>query len=285
MITEIDGIQVGHWTNEVAKTGCTVALFPEGTVASGEIRGGAPATRDFALLEPERLVERLDAVVLSGGSAFGLASAAGVMDLLEEREIGFETAAGPVPIVVGMSLFDLGEGDGSVRPGPAEGRLAAAAAQAGPVELGRVGAAVGATVSKWRGRDHAQPGGLGGAVARCGDVVVASLMAVNASGDIDDGATYAAIADGTFELPEVTPFVENTTIGVVATNAQLTKAECHLVAQSSHDGFARAIVPAHMAGDGDAVVVAATGTVDATLALVRVMAVWVTEQAIRSSIV
>lgn len=284
MITEIDGIRVGHWTNGAAKTGCTVALFPEGTVASGEIRGGAPATLDFALLEPQRLVERLDGVVLSGGSAFGLAAAGGVMGWLEERKIGFETAAGHVPIVVGMSLFDLSEGDGLVRPGPAEGRFAAEAADAGPIEVGRVGAGAGATVSKWRGREHALPGGIGGAAARSGDVVVASLIAVNASGDIDDGSTHAAIVDGTFELPEITPFVENTTIGIVATNAQLTKAECHLVAQSCHDGFARAIVPAHTAGDGDAIVVAATGDVPATLELVRAMAVVVTEQAIRSSV-
>lgn len=284
MITDIDGVLVGHWTDSEARTGCTVVLFPEGTVASGEIRGGAPATRDFALLEPERLVNRLDAVCLSGGSAFGLAAADGVMDWLEGRGIGFETAAGPVPIVVGMSLFDLGEGDGSVRPGPQEGRRAADAATAGPLATGRVGAATGATVSKWRGRERATPGGLGTAVARSGDVVVAALIAVNASGDIDDGSTAAAIAEGVFDLPAVVPFVENTTIGVVATNATLTKAECHLVAQSAHDGFGRALVPAHTAGDGDAVVVGATGGVAGDVALVRVLATDVTERAIRASV-
>ena len=284
MITEIEGVRVGHWTHARARTGCTVALFPEGTVASGEIRGGAPATRDFALLAPERLVERLDAIVLSGGSAFGLASCAGVMSHLERAGVGFETTAGPVPIVVGMSLYDLGEGDGTVRPGPAEGMAAAEAATEAAVPLGRVGAATGATVSKWRGSDHAQPGGLGGAVARSGSVAVAALMAVNASGDIDDGTTMRAIREGAFEPPDITPFVENTTIGMIVTNAELTKAECHLVAQSAHDGFGRALVPAHTAGDGDAVVVAATGRVASEVALVRTLAVDVTERAIRGAV-
>ena len=150
VITEVDGIRVGHWTDEAARTGCTVALFPEGTVASGEIRGGAPASRDFALLEPERMVERVDAVVLSGGSAFGLASCAGVMTLLEERGVGFETAGGVVPIVVGLSLYDLAVGDGTVRPGPDQGRAAAERATQGATALGAVGAATGATVSKWQ---------------------------------------------------------------------------------------------------------------------------------------
>ncbi len=284
MLTEIPGITVGHWTDAEARTGCTVVRFPEGTVASGEVRGGAPATREFALLDPTMLVERLDAVVLSGGSAFGLAAADGVIHQLEAEGIGFETAAGRVPIVVGMSLFDLGEGDGSVRPGPDEGRAATVAASGGPVRLGRVGAATGATVSKWRGRDHARPGGLGGAVARSGDVIVAALIAVNASGDIDDGETVAEIVAGTFELPEITPFVENTTIGVVATNAGLDKVACHLVAQSAHDGFGRALMPAHTAGDGDAVVVAATGAVEADTMLVRALAIGVTEAAIRAAV-
>ncbi len=282
VITEIEGIRVGHWTDEDARTGCTVVLFPDQTVASGEIRGGAPATRDFALLEPDRLVTRLDAVVLSGGSAFGLACAEGVMTHLEERGIGFETAAGPVPIVVGMSLFDLGQGDPHVRPGPDQGRAAAAAASSDPVALGRVGVATGATVSKWRGPDAVRPGGLGGAIARSGGVTVAALMAVNASGDIDDGSTQEAVWQGRFEMPQVVPFVESTTIGVVATDATLTKSECHLVAQSAHDGFGRALVPAHTVGDGDGVVVAATGAVSADVNLVRLLATLVTERAIRS---
>ncbi|MGI9624912.1 MAG: P1 family peptidase [Acidimicrobiales bacterium] len=284
MITDVDGVKVGHWTNEEARTGCTVVLFPEGTVASGEIRGGAPATREFALLDPNRLVDRLDALVLTGGSAFGLAAADGVVRGLEDLDVGFETSAGKVPIVVAMSLFDLGEGDPSVRPRPDEGIRALNQAHSGPVGLGRVGVAAGATISKWKGPDEAAPGGLGGASATSGNVTVSALMAVNASGEIDDGTTVAAIMEGDFELPEVVPFVENTTIGVVVTNAQLSKSECYLASQSAHDGFARALLPAHSAGDGDAVVVAATGKVEADLALVRVMATVVTEAAIRSAV-
>src|SRR5207302_7774520 len=131
MITEVPGVRVGHWTDEVARTGCTVVLFPDATVASGEVRGGAPATREWDLLAPGRLVRRVDAVVLSGGSAFGLAACDGVMRFCEERGMGFPTAAGPVPIVVGAALFDLLVGDASVRPGPAEGYAACVAASAG----------------------------------------------------------------------------------------------------------------------------------------------------------
>ena len=281
VLTEINGVRVGHWTNSEAMTGCTVVVLPEGTVASGEVRGGAPATRDFALLDPLRLVTTLDAVVLSGGSAFGLDACAGVMGALVEAERGFTTAVGKVPIVVGMSLFDLGEGDGTVRPTAQDGRSAFAAATAASPALGRVGAGAGATVSKWRGREHAQPGGLGAAVVRSGELTVAALIAVNATGDIDDGTTMADIAAGTFTMPVVVPF-ENTTIGLVVTNAIASKAECHLVAQSGHDGYARALVPAHTQGDGDAVIAAATGEVEAEVAAVRLLATAVVEMAIRS---
>ncbi|MCB0995828.1 MAG: P1 family peptidase [Acidimicrobiales bacterium] len=292
MLTEIEGVRVGHWTDPIARTGCTVVRFPDGTVASGEVRGGAPATREFALLDPLRTVERLDAVVLSGGSAFGLAAADGAVGVLTEEGVGFATGAGPVPIVVGMCLYDLAEGDGSVRPGASEGRRATLAASAGPVPLGRTGAGAGATVGNWRGPDHTRPGGLGGWAVRVGDLVVAALIAVNAAGDIDDGGTVAELLAGSFAEIEVAPFggadaadspapVENTTIGVVATNARLTKAECHLVAQSCHDGYGRALVPVHTAGDGDAVVVAATGAVDARVGTVRLAALVAVEQAIR----
>ena len=282
MISGIEGVQVGHWTDAEAATGCTVVLFPEGTVGSGEVRGGAPATRDFALLEPTRMVDRLDAVVLSGGSAFGLAACTGVMDELERSGVGFETSAGRVPIVVGMSLFDLGVGDGAVRPTAAEGAFAAQAADDGAVSTGRVGAGTGATLGKWRGPDSATPGGLGAAIVRSGEVEVMALIAVNASGDIDDGATVAAVVAGDFVQPDVTPFVENTTIGVIVTNATLSKLECHQVAQTGHDGFGRALVPAHTQGDGDAVVCASTGVVDGDVALVRNLALVATERAIRS---
>ena len=278
MITDVDGVRVGHWTDAVARTGCTVVLFPDGTVASGEVRGGAPATREFALHEPHRLVARLDAVVLSGGSAFGLAAADGVMAFCEERGMGFPTGAGPVPIVVGMSLFDLTVGDGAVRPGPAEGRAAAEAAADGPFAVGAVGAGAGARVDKWRGAEHAKPAGIGTATARDGDLVVAAVMAVNAFG--------AVTADDVDDLPPAgagEPF-ENTTIGVIATNAALDKVGCLLVAQAGHDGLARAVRPAHTRFDGDAIVAASTGLLDTEVHLVQLLAARAVEEAVRSSL-
>ncbi|MBG01578.1 MAG: peptidase S58 DmpA [Acidimicrobiaceae bacterium] len=281
MLTDIDGIEVGNWTDPKAETGCTVVIFPEGTVASGEIRGGAPATRDFALLDPSKLVDRIDSVVLSGGSAFGLAACEGVISYLEERGQGFPTASGNVPIVVGMSLFDLNQGDPLVRPGSQEGRKAAVEASSSQTMVGSVGAGTGATISKWRGRENAKSGGLGAAACQYGDLIVAALFAVNASGDIDDGVINEQIANSSFEFPEISPF-ENTTIGVVATNARISKTECFLASQSAHDGLARALFPAHTQGDGDAVVVAATGSVEATVGTVRVLTTVAVEKAIRS---
>lgn len=275
MITDIDGVRVGHWTDAEAMTGCTVVLFPEGTVGSGEVRGGAPATREFALLDPTMMVQRLDAVVLTGGSAFGLASADGVMTHLADRGQGFETVGGPVPIVVAMGLFDLAVGDGSVRPTAADGRAAAEAASTAAPALGAVGAGTGATVSKWRGPEHRAPGALVERTIRSGDVVVSALIAVNAFGE--PGATPADVLDGTTE-----GMFQNTTIGVVATNAALDKVGCHLAAQSAHDGLARAIAPSHTAADGDAFVVAATGAVDGDRALVRAMTIAAVEGAISS---
>ncbi len=266
MLTDVPGISVGHWTDEVARTGCTVVLMPEGTVASGEVRGGAPASREFALLDPVRTVANVDGVVLTGGSAFGLATADGVMTWLEEQGRGYETRHGRVPIVVGLGLFDLGVGDPTVRPGAAQGRLAAEAAADGPVALGRVGAGTGATANKWAGADGAVDAGLGSATLRVGPVVVSALVAVNAVGAIDDGtsivdpgppARAARLADD-----EDVDGRANTTLGVVATNARLDKLGCHLLAQSAHDGLARALLPAHTAGDGDAVVAVATGAIE-----------------------
>jgi len=279
VITDVPGIRVGHWTHPEAQTGCTVILFPDGTVASGEVRGGAPATREFDLLSPERIVDRLDAVVLTGGSAFGLAAADGVMRWCAEEGSGFATGAGPVPIVVAMALFDLLVGDGSVRPGAVEGYAACSDAGTGHVQVGRIGAGAGATIGKWRGREQARPGGLGSATVRDGELVVSALIALNAVGDIDDGGEPSwppPPPEGVFGAGE------NTTIGVVVTNAKLDKVGCLLVAQGGHDGLARALMPSHARGDGDAIVAAATGGVDALVDHVRFLAVRAAERAIRS---
>ncbi|MGH9185813.1 MAG: P1 family peptidase [Acidimicrobiales bacterium] len=277
-MTEVAGVRVGHWTDPAARTGCTVVLFPAGTVASGEVRGGAPATREFDLLAPERLVDRIDAVLLTGGSAFGLAAAAGVMEFCEERGIGFPTAAGPVPIVVGMGLFDLLVGDPAVRPGSDEGYAACEAAHTGPVTLGAVGAGAGCTAGKWQGFEHAHPAGLGGAARHHGDgLIVAALIAVNAFGDareLSDELRLPRLAG-----PENA--FGNTSVGVVATNARLDKSGCLLVAHSGHDGLARALAPSHTRFDGDALVVAATGAVDAQLDVVRELAAVAVEGATR----
>ncbi len=274
MRVDIEGVAVGHATNRSARTGCTVVCLPPGTVASGEVRGGAPATREFALLEPSRTVANVDAVVLSGGSAFGLAAADGVVSALEADGRGFATSAGVVPIVVGMSLFDLAVGDGSVRPGPDDGRTAYRNASA-EVAVGQVGAGTGATVDKWSGEP--KPGGIGAYQLTDGPLVVFALFAVNAVAAIDAGQRPEAIGP-----PPGSPMGENTTIGVVVTNAKLDKVGCYHLAQGGHDGMARALLPAHTALDGDAVVAAATGQVEVDAAHLRLLTQTAVERAITS---
>jgi L-aminopeptidase/D-esterase-like protein len=277
MIAQVPGVAVGHWTDAVARTGCTAILFPEGTTASGEVRGGAPATREWALLDPQRTVTHVDAVLLCGGSAFGLAAADGAMAWLERRGRGFPTPAGPVPIVVAAALYDLGVGDPSVRPGAAEGAAACDAAREGASETGRIGAGAGASVGRWRG--EARPGGLGGGLERDGELVVGALVAVNAFGDLR-GPGRAGLGVGDLRPRPL----ESTTLVVVTTNGRLTKRDCHLVAQSAHDGLARALEPVHTQFDGDAAVAAATGAVDAELEVVRLLAARAVEDAVRTAL-
>jgi L-aminopeptidase/D-esterase-like protein len=261
MITDVDGIRVGHWTGE--RTGVTVVLAPSGTIGSGEVRGGAPATRETDLLQPGRLVERVDAVVLTGGSAFGLTAADGVMRWLAERGQGYPTSAGAVPIVVGAAIFDLVASGGAV-PSADDGYRAAVDAERGqPCATGPVGAGRAATVGKWRGAGLHVAGGLGSASAACDEWTVGALAVVNAVGDViaHDGrilAGSAARGDApSFPAPSL-PF-ENTTLAVVATDAPLTRNDCWLLAQSGHDGLAAALRPAHTRFDGDAVFTLATG--------------------------
>ncbi len=306
MITAVEGVRLGHWTDEKARTGCSVVVLPAGTVASGEVRGGAPGTREWALLDPRRTVDRVDAVVLAGGSAFGLAACDGVVRWCEERGIGWPTPAGPVPIVVGMVIYDLAVGDPSVRPTADHGYAACRSAAAGGQAVGRgaLGAGAGATVGKWRGGDAARPAGLGSAVVREGDLVVAALVVVNAIGDplSADGAGLARprvpagrlpVAGGPGEattgpleatttgpLEATTGPLEATTVGVIVTNAVVDKTGCRLLAEAGHDGLARALDPVHTAADGDALVAAATGVVSAPAATVRSLAAWVVEQAV-----
>ena len=289
----IVGVRVGHVTR--AGTGVTVLLFPSGSVGSGEIRGGAPATREMDLIDPNRTVARVDAIVFSGGSAFGLAAADGVMRYLAERGQGFATAGGPVPIVPAACIFDLVEAAGSP-PNADDGYAAAvAAARDEPVATGRVGAGAGATVGKWRGRDSAVPGGVGVAFATVDDMWVGALAVVNALGDViaADGTTLAgstaAASAPAFPTPD--PFEEgraNTTLAVVVTDAVLDKPACFHLAQSAHDGFARALRPAHTRFDGDVALAVATATTTAPAAVnldrLQVAAADVVAEAIRASV-
>jgi L-aminopeptidase/D-esterase-like protein len=277
MAEMIDGVRVGHWTDDAARTGCTVVLLPDGTVASGEVRGGAPASREFALLAPGCSVDEVHAVCLSGGSAFGLSAGDGVVTELAGAGVGYPTPGGPVPIVVGLSLFDLTVGDGSVRPGPEHGALAAASAAPGTVTTGPVGAGTGATVGKWDDPADARPGGIGAARIEAEGVSVVALLAVNAAGWIDGRADRVPRSGRA-------PFGGNTTIGVIITDAALGKVDCLRMAQGGHDGLARAVVPAHSGRDGDALVAASTGTVGggADVDLVRWMAAAAVQEAIGS---
>jgi L-aminopeptidase/D-esterase-like protein len=283
----IAGIRVGHWTGK--HTGVTVMLLPEGTVGSAEVRGGAPATRELDLMEPTRTVECIDAVVFSGGSAFGLAAADGVVRYLAEHGRGFATAAGPVPIVPAACIFDL-VASGAEAPDADAGYAAAVAATRDePSGSGRVGAGAGATVGKWRGRAGAVPGGLGFAVAIVGDAHVAALAVVNAVGDVmsADGRILAGSTAGedAEPFPTAQPFEErvNTTLVVVATDAMCSKSACHLLAQSAHDGIARAVRPAHTRFDGDLAIAVATGGVEANLDRLRLAAADVVADAIRAA--
>lgn len=285
VLTDIPGVAVGHWTDHAVRTGCTVVLPPEGTVASAEVRGGAPASRELDLLAPERTVERIDAVVLTGGSAFGLAAADGVVRYCFERGRGLPTASGVVPIVAALGLFDRAVG----RPGhptASDGYAACRAATGRPVEVGAVGAAAGATIGHWRGPDASRPGGLAGATLHSDRLTVSVLVAVNAFGDVDRDGTgtegaLAELAAGRAGFEPRRPMT-HTTIGVVATNARLDKVGCLVVAQGAHDGLARAVVPVHTRMDGDAFVTLATGSVEASVDLVRFLALAVVERAVRA---
>ena len=276
-ITAVDGLELGHHTLDARPTGCTVVLARAGAVGGVDIRGSSPGTRETALLDPVNTVSVVHGVVLSGGSAFGLDAATGVMRYLDERNIGYRFGRGVVPIVVGAILFDLGlERDRPVRPDAECGYAAASAASTSAAAEGSVGAGAGATVGKFGG-GRPMRGGFGTASIRLGNgLTVAAAVAVNAVGDVIDPATGEDVAgalapDGRTFLDarrvlregrtagSDAPAGSNTTIGIVATNATLTKAEATKVAQMAQDGLARTIYPAHTTRDGDTVFSLATG--------------------------
>jgi L-aminopeptidase/D-esterase-like protein len=286
-LTAVDGIKVGHHTLAERPTGCTVVLTEAGAVAGVDVRGGAPGTRETALLDPTKSVQEVHGIVLAGGSAFGLDAASGVMRYLAERDIGYDTRIAKVPIVPAAILFDLGIGDDpTIRPTADCGYRAAEAATSGPVAEGNVGAGAGATVGKMGGPGRAMKGGVGSAsISMPGGLVVSALVVVNAVGDVIDPATGQVVAGARSEdgrtLADARLLLragrsnrsrpgENTTIGVVATNASLTQVQATVMAQMAHDGFARAISPSHTPNDGDAIFALATGVYDGPTGLATV---------------
>jgi L-aminopeptidase/D-esterase-like protein len=273
-LSDIEGLKIGHaQDSDKGLTGCTVILCPPETVGGVDQRGGAPGTRETDLLQPMHLVQHLHAVFLSGGSAYGLSVGDGVMRYLEELEIGYPTAAGPVPIVSGAILYDLDMGERKIRPDAAMGYRACQIADGGPVAQGSVGAGTGAKIGGLLGLESATKGGLGSASMEISPGLrVAALFAVNSVGDVLDeaGQILAGVRgpDGQFigclnllrTLASPPAMPANTVIGVVATNARLNKEETNKVAQMAHDGIARAVNPAHTPFDGDTIFALSTGT-------------------------
>ncbi len=281
-LTDVSGVRVGHATDPKALTGCTVVLCESGAVGGVEIRGWASGVIGLDLLDPRHLAESIHAVCLSGGSAFGLEAVFGVKQFLEERGIGFPVGRTVVPLVAGAILFDLSVGDGSVRPDKAMGYQACLSATTGSVLEGSVGAGTGATVGKLRGISCAMKGGIGTASVKVGPVVVGALLVVNAFGDVVDPKTGRILA-GARTSPKGRTFLNtaealrkgarlprfqhgaNTTIGLVATNAKLTKAQATKVAGWAHLGLARTISPPHTTVDGDTLFCLSTGNLPADL--------------------
>ncbi len=295
-LVDVRGIEVGHATNTTTLTGCTVVLCREGAVAGGAVRGLAPGTREIALLRPGTLVEQAHAILLSGGSAFGLAAADGVMRYLEEKGIGYDTGVVRVPIVPGAVLFDLGLGDPSVRPDAARGYAACQSASDQESRQGNVGAGTGATVGKLMGMARSMKAGLGTASLKAGRLVVGALVVVNAFGDVVDPASGKIVA-GT-RTPAGDAFLDTATAmrsaivrnvlafknSVIGTNARLDVAQTNELAAAAHDGLARAIRPAHTLYDGDTLFALATGKVGAHWTLVSDMAAEATALAILNGV-
>jgi L-aminopeptidase/D-esterase-like protein len=301
-ITDVPGIRVGHYTDRRNATGCTAILCPEARAAAVDARGGAPGTRETDVLALPNMVRCCHAVLFTGGSAFGLAAADGVMRWCAEHDIGFATAARKVPIVTAAVLYDLGVGNPLAHPGPREGYLAAVRARRGAVAEGSVGAGTGATVAKLLGPEHALKGGTGTAsLLGPRGIVVGALAVTNAVGAVFDPGTGECIAGprgGPAEfvtIPEalerrtaqMDALMQNTTLICVATNAALEPHHLQRVAAHAHDGFARAVVPAHTNGDGDIAFAISMGQLEAKphdLLLIGTLAAQAVEEAVVRSV-
>lgn len=295
-LTDVPGIIVGHAQSEAGMTGVSVAICEKGAGGGVDVRGSAPGTRETDLFQAEKTVDRVHAVVLSGSSAFGLAASSGVMDYLAEKKIGFEVQGHVVPIVAQAVIFDLPQGDPNIRVGRDMGYEAAQNASSEENRQGKVGAGMGATVGKVLGKESAMEAGLGSASLRVGDLVVSAMVAVNAVGDVYDfnnqiiaGArkpkkqgflnTAEFYKKGLVKIQE-----GNTTIGIIGTNARLSKGEGNKIAQLGQNALARRILPAHTVFDGDTVFLMATDQVQADLTLVGILAVEAMEKAIINAV-
>jgi L-aminopeptidase/D-esterase-like protein len=293
-LCDVPGVLVGHATDLEAFTGCTAVVFEEPAVVGVDVRGSSPGTRETDRLGPHGTVRRTHALLLTGGSAFGLAAAEGVVRFLEENDVGLDIGVARIPLVSAAVLFDLVVGDPGIRPGPEMGYEAASSAKSADFAQGSVGAGTGATVGKVLGLDGAMKGGVGSAsVALEGGLVVGALAAVNAFGDVREPRTGRVLAgprleDGTLGdtvelLPEAVARMgwgENTTLGIVATNAALEKRDANKVAQMAHDGLARTIEPVHTTVDGDVVFAASAGEVEAATDVVGAWGARVMQEAI-----
>jgi len=299
MLTDVKGIQVGHAQNYEAGTGCTVILCEQGAVAGVDVRGGAPGTRETDLLLPENMIQKVHAIYLRGGSAFGLDGVSGVMHFLEENNIGFDVGVTKVPIVPAAVIFDLNVGDYRIRPDFKMGYEACINATDTDNSSGNVGAGTGATVGKYLGDEFSMKGGLGTHSIKIGDLVVAALVVVNCLGDVVDPDTGEILAGALNEtktgfantiatikkgLTSQNIFCGNTTIGVVATNAILSKAQAKKVASMAHNGYARAIRPVHTMLDGDTIFCLSLGELNVDVSMVGVLAAEVMAKAIVKAI-
>jgi len=304
-ITDVPGIKLGHHTLSRRPTGCTVLLCEEGAAAGVDVRGSAPGTRETELLDPVNLVDRVHAILLSGGSAYGLAAATGVMRYLEENDIGFKIGKGVVPIVPAAVLMDLDVGDFSVRPDDEAGYLACKAAQAEASDEGNIGAGAGASVGKMFGMEYAMKGGLGTASYQVPgtEIIIGAIVAVNAVGDVyapnsaqilagarnENSKGFRSIMEAIMQGKSVIQSAgANTTIGAIATNVPFNKAQLKKIAGMAHDGFARTINPIHTMWDGDTIFALSTGKatgVEADVTAIGAIAATVMAQAVARAVV
>ncbi|AQR97516.1 P1 family peptidase [Clostridium saccharoperbutylacetonicum] len=294
---DIDGIKLGHAENKEGGTGCSVVICEQGATGGVDVRGGAPGTRETDLLNPMEMVDKIHAVVLSGGSAFGLDASGGVMQYLEGNDIGFDVTVAKVPIVCQAVLFDLSFGDPKVRPDKEMGFKACLNSENYKDDInGNIGAGYGATIGKFLGTDYSMKGGLGTYAIKVGNLEVGAIVAVNCLGDVIDPSNLNIIAGAydhenneflnterliieNLENPK-NPFKGNTTIGIIVTNADFTKAEANKVASMAHNGYGRTMRPAHTMFDGDTIFTMSTNKVIADVTTVGMLAATVMEKAI-----